>query len=120
MQAEIEAFAAALGKASRAAQNTVVSYRRDLHDFRGFLLDRKAALGRDGSEIDPGSVSADHIRAYLANLMKVLRRSSVQRRLFAVKAFFRWRETFAGIPHCAPRAPSAGCRRFFPSETCAA
>jgi integrase/recombinase XerC len=95
MQAEIESFAAALGKASRAADNTVSNYRRDLCDFRRFLLERGAALDADGEEADAGAITTDHIRGYLSEAMKTLSRATVQRRLFAIKAFFRWRETMA-------------------------
>jgi integrase/recombinase XerC len=107
MQAEIEAFAAALGKASRAADNTVSNYRRDLCDFRLFLLARRAALDASGEEVDHQAITTDHIRGYLSESMKTLSRATVQRRLFAIKAFFRWRETMAGdaSPARALRSP---------------
>ena len=95
MQAEIESFAAALGKASRAADNTVSNYRRDLCDFRRFLLERGTAPASGGEEIDPDAITTDHIRSYLSEAMRTLSRATVQRRLFAIKAFFRWRETMA-------------------------
>ena len=97
MLAEIENFAGALGKASRAADNTVKGYRRDLEDMRRFLLERRLALKAGAEdEIDTDAIDADHIRGYLADTMKRARRSTVQRRLFAIKAFFRWRETISG------------------------
>jgi len=107
MQAEIESFAAALGKASRAADNTVSNYRRDLCDFRRFLLERGAALDSGGAEADPDAITTDHIRGYLSEAMRTLTRATVQRRLFAIKAFFRWRETMAGAasPARALRSP---------------
>jgi integrase/recombinase XerC len=107
MQAEIESFAAALGKALRAADNTVSNYRRDLCDFRRFMLERKAALDLSGAEVEPQAITTDHIRGYLSEAMKTLSRATVQRRLFAIKAFFRWRETMAGAasPARALRSP---------------
>ena len=110
MQTEIESFAAALGKASRAADNTVSNYRRDLCDFRRFLLERGAALSSEGEEIEPAAITTDHIRGYLSEAMKSLSRATVQRRLFAIKAFFRWRETMytpgnAASPAGALRSP---------------
>jgi len=97
MGPEVEAFAAALKKASRAADNTVVNYRRDLLAFRSFLLERAAIVGRRVDEIDLAQVTADHIRSYLAELMKKDQaRATVQRRLSAIKAFFRYRETSRG------------------------
>src|ERR1700691_5257323 len=97
MEAEVEAFAAAVKKASRAADNTVTNYRRDLLAFRSFLLDRAAILGKRIDEIDVASITADHVRGYLAELMKNnAARATVQRRLSAIKAFFRYRETTIG------------------------
>jgi integrase/recombinase XerC len=107
MEAEVEAFAAALKKASRAAENTVDSYRRDLLAFRKFLLERAAIVGRQVDEIDLAQVSADHIRSYLAELMKTAQRATVQRRLSAIKAFFRYRESTIGAasPALSIRSP---------------
>jgi integrase/recombinase XerC len=105
MQAEIESFAAALGKASRAADNTVSNYRRDLCDFRRFLLERGTAPASGGEEIDLDAITTDHIRSYLSEAMRTLSRSTVQRRLFAIKAFFRWRETMA-----SPASPASPAR----------
>jgi integrase/recombinase XerC len=105
MQAEIEAFVAALGKALRAADNTVSNYRRDLCDFRLFLLRREAAVDSSGKEIDHQAITSDHVRAYLSDAMKTLSRATVQRRLFAIKAFFRWRETMGG-----PASPARALR----------
>ncbi|MGH7813300.1 MAG: tyrosine-type recombinase/integrase [Candidatus Binataceae bacterium] len=107
MVAEVEAFVAALKKAARAADNTVTNYRRDLLFFREFLLDRAALLGKPGKEIDSGDINADHIRGYLAELMKSKSRATVQRRLSAIKAFFRYRENATGnaSPARAIRSP---------------
>ncbi len=92
MLAEVEAFVSALSKALRAAHNTALNYRRDLMDFRRFMLDRAA-----GDEVMTGEIDSDDIRGYLGNLMKrELRPATVQRRLFAIKAFFRWREETTG------------------------
>jgi hypothetical protein len=85
MEQEVEAFAAALKKASRAADNTVTNYRRDLLGLRSFLLERAAILGKRVDEIDVASITADHIRSYLAELMKnKAARATVQRRLSAI------------------------------------
>ena len=128
MQAEIESFAAALGKASRAADNTVTNYRRDLCDFRRFLLERGAALDAGGEEVDAGAITADHVRGYLAEVMKTLSRATVQRRLFAIKAFFRWRETMAirqipagesGAHDALARGRAPPARDFAARTTCA-
>ena len=116
MGPEVEAFAAALKKASRAADNTVVNYRRDLLAFRTFLLERAAIVGRRVDEIDLKQVTADHIRSYLAELMKDRKaRATVQRRLSAIKAFFRYRETSLGEPSPARSIRSPKNMRGLPS-----
>jgi len=115
MQAEIEQFAAALGKASRAANNTVSNYRRDLCDFRRFLLERGAALDPTGEEVDPAAIMTDHIRGYLSQAMRTLSRATVQRRLFAIKAFFRWREAMAGAASPARPLRSPRTQRRLPA-----
>jgi integrase/recombinase XerC len=115
MLAEIESFAGALGKAERAADRTVVNYRHDLRDFRRFLLERGAALKPPGEEVDSAAITTDHIRAYLSDAMKRLQRSSVQRRLFAIKAFFRWRETLTEAPSPARALRSPRVQRRLPA-----
>ena len=115
MGVEVEAFGAALKKASRAADNTVVSYRRDLLAFRTFLLERAAMMGRQVDEIDLAQVTADHIRSYLAELMKTAKRATVQRRLSAIKAFFRYRETTLAEPSPARSIRSPKNMRGLPS-----
>jgi integrase/recombinase XerC len=91
---EIEAFAAALGKASRAAANTVTAYRHDLEDFNRYLCDRTpSTLDETGACVVPEKITADHVRGYLKQVMDHASRATVQRRLFAIKAYFRWRTT---------------------------
>ena len=102
MTEEIEAFAAAIGKASRAAANTVAAYRSDLYDFQRYLAARAAsALASPAGAVAPGKIDADHVRGYLAAVMRHSSRATVQRRLFAIKAYFRWRETTLGADNPA-------------------
>ena len=116
MEVEVEAFAAALKNASRAAENTVTNYRRDLLAFRSFLLERAAILGKRVDEIDVASITADHVRSYLAELMKnKAARATVQRRLSAIKAFFRYRETTIGAASPARSIRSPKNERRLPS-----
>ncbi len=115
MLAEIESFAAALGQASRAAENTVANYRRDLMDFRRFLLERAAALDPNGKDVASDRITDDHIRGYLAELMKTAKRATVQRHLFAIKAFCRYRETTLGASNPARAIRSPRSERRLPS-----
>jgi integrase/recombinase XerC len=118
MQPEIEAFIRALTKASRASRNTVAGYGRDLADFRAFLLTMPSASGADGEpngDVDVALISADHIRLYLAHLMKSASRATVQRRLSAIKAFFRYREGTTGAPSPARALRSPKLERRLPA-----
>ena len=105
MLKEIGAFIVSLSKVSRAAENTVKSYRRDLHSFREFLIERGVALEPGSSEVCVAAIEADHIRGYLTALMKRATRATAQRHLAAIKSFFRYREVAAGAPN-----PSRGLR----------
>jgi integrase/recombinase XerC len=105
MLKEIGAFIVSLSKVSRAAENTVKSYRRDLHSFRKFLIERGVALEPGSSEVCVAAIEADHIRGYLTALMKRATRATAQRHLAAIKSFFRYREVAVGAPH-----PSRGLR----------
>jgi integrase/recombinase XerC len=91
--AEIEAFAAALGKASRAAPNTVTAYRHDLEDFNRHLIERAPSTLDEKHEcVVPQKITVEHVRGYLKALLdNRVSRATVQRRLFAIKAYFRWR-----------------------------
>lgn len=92
MIGEIEAFAQALGKASRAAANTVKGYRHDLADFNRHLMERApSALDEKRERVLPERITVEHVRGYLADVMKHASRATTQRRLFAIKAYFRWR-----------------------------
>lgn len=115
MLPEIEAFAAALGNASRAARNTVDAYRRDLMAFRQFLLERGSATGRGGQEVKVDAIGAGHIRSYLGELMKTAQRATVQRRLSAIKAFFRHRAAIHGEPSPASALRSPRSERHLPA-----
>ncbi|MGH7932790.1 MAG: tyrosine-type recombinase/integrase [Candidatus Binataceae bacterium] len=103
----MESFANALGKAARASANTVASYKRDLKDFREFLIGRNSNVLDHDRRVVPERITADHIRIYLAEMMKIASRATVQRRLFAIKAYFRWREAALGAdnPARAMRSP---------------
>jgi integrase/recombinase XerC len=104
---EIERFAKALSQASRSSRHTVAAYRRDLLDFREFMLRRTGAP--ETGDIDVDRISPDDIRAYLYELTmsKALKRATIQRRLFSLKAFFRDREATCGgaNPASAIRSP---------------
>jgi integrase/recombinase XerC len=94
--AEIETFLGTLAGASRASRNTVSAYRRDLLDFHAYLQQGRTAIDQTGENVDCDAITTDHVRNYLATMMRVASRATVQRRLYAIKALFRWREVAFG------------------------
>src|SRR5260370_39774695 len=110
MVEKIEASAEALATASRAAANTVAAYRRDLKDFCQYLLRGHTALTDDAAAVLPDKITDAHVRNSLAETMRSgASRATVQRRLFAIKAYFRWRESTLGAqnPARTMRSPKA-------------
>jgi integrase/recombinase XerC len=110
MIGEIEQFASVLGDAVRASRNTVESYKRDLKKFCEYLHDSASAIDPESGNVMPDLIHADHVRSYLALLLrKGNSRATVQRKLFAIKAYFRWREFIANKPDpvYAMRSPKA-------------
>jgi integrase/recombinase XerC len=105
MLKEIEAFIASLSKILRASANTVNAYRRDLLSFRAFLIERAAATDPDRTEVRVEAIQTDHIRSYMADLMKRASRATAQRHLAAIKSFFRNREVTSSAPN-----PTRGLR----------
>jgi integrase/recombinase XerC len=97
---EVEQFASAIAKAARASSNTVASYKRDLKKFCEYLLKGTTAVDEHTGLVEADRIQTDHVRNYLAELLhRGSSRATVQRRLFAIKAFFRWRELVAGKPN---------------------
>jgi integrase/recombinase XerC len=105
MLKEIESFIASLSKILRASANTVKAYRRDLLSFRAFLIEGATAVNADATEVRVDAIETDHIRGYMAHLMKRVTRATAQRHLAAIKSFFRHREITAGASN-----PSRGLR----------
>jgi len=69
-----------------ASPHTVRNYRSDLHQFRDYL-----AQGRASSGVDVRSVDALRIRGFLGALFeKQEKKSSIARKLSAVRAFFKF------------------------------
>lgn len=99
MFVEIEQFASAFENAAGASRNTVASYRRDLKSFCQYLLTGRTAVDEHKGAVEPDLIRAEHVRNYLAELLRRgSSRATVQRRLFALKAYFRWRELSIGKP----------------------
>ena len=85
----IQAYADHLRGERHVSPHTLRNYVSDLAQFREFLAQRKLCLD-DGDAVDAGKVDIHVVRAYLASLTKDLKKSSVGRKLAAIKGFFRY------------------------------
>ena len=87
----IEGFEAYLAHEANASPHTIKGYSSDLRQFARFLVDRGGALA---------AVDAHGVRAWLASLAGATRKTSVARKLAALKHFFRHsaRPPSVGLP----------------------
>jgi len=67
--------------------HTLRNYLSDLAQFQNFLLDRQLALDGDGA-VDASKIDIHVVRAYLASLAQDRKKSSIGRKLAALKGFF--------------------------------
>ena len=69
--------------------HTLRNYLSDVEQFHKFLQERELCLGAD-QQIDPSKIDVHVIRSYLASLAKDRKKSSIGRKLAALKKFFRY------------------------------
>ncbi len=73
------------------AENTCRAYLKDLEEFTHFVTENRPGVGdNSGQEIVADMIDALTIRSYLAFLHKKNKRSSIARKLSAVRSFFRF------------------------------
>ena len=92
MLKNINAFAKRLKRALRKSRNTVNAYVSDLKDFRRFLLKHRIALDKTGVEVNPDAITSEQVLRYVIEQKRRNVRTG-QRRLSAIKLFFRYRHT---------------------------
>lgn len=69
--------------------HTLRNYLSDVAQFHAFLRERELCLD-DAQQVDPRKIDVYVIRSYLAALTKDRKKSSIGRKLAAVKKFFRY------------------------------
>lgn len=85
----IQKFRDHLSGERRVSAHTLRNYLSDVAQFRVFLLTRKLCLGAAG-EVDLAKVDIHAVRGFLASLTKDRKKSSIGRKLAALKSFFRY------------------------------
>src|SRR5688500_360882 len=84
VEAEAHGFYSYLQLQKRFTPPIVQAYRKDLAQFFGFLQSEL-------NEPSVGSVTHQHIRGFLAQLMsEKMAASSVNRKLSAIRSFYKW------------------------------
>jgi integrase/recombinase XerC len=86
LAAQMERFMRTLEVEENASPHTVRNYASDLRQFHDFAA---ARLGAEGAALPCGSVDQTLVRAFLIELLGRNRKSSVARKLSAMKRFFR-------------------------------
>lgn len=81
---EIEAFSACLANERNVSLHTLEAYRRDICQFATFVAAEK------GEHATVGEIDHLLLRRYLAGLGKSLKKSSIGRKLAAIKSFFHY------------------------------
>ena len=89
MEELIQQYVDHLRNERNVSGHTVRNYSSDLRQFQRFLIARELCLS-DENTIDLGRVDLHVVRGYLASLTKDRKKSSVGRKLAALKGFFRY------------------------------
>jgi integrase/recombinase XerC len=85
----LQQYADHLRNERNVSVHTLRNYLSDLAQFQQFLVERKLGLG-DKEIIDARKVDIHVVRTYLASLAKSRKKSSMGRKLAALKGFFRY------------------------------
>ncbi|HEY7555978.1 MAG TPA: tyrosine recombinase XerC [Candidatus Binatia bacterium] len=93
----IRAYADHLRGERHVSPHTLRNYVSDLAQFREFLAERKLCLD-DRDAVDASKVDIHVVRAYLAALTKDRKKSSIGRKLAALKSFFRYLVAVQRLP----------------------
>lgn len=89
MEELIQQYADHLRNERNVSPHTLRNYLSDLAQFHQFLSARELCLGAD-NEVDAHKVDLHAARAYLASLTKDRKKTSIGRKLAALKGFFKY------------------------------
>ena len=89
MEELIRQYAEHLRSERNVSPHTLRNYLSDLAQFQKFLVEKELCLG-GGKKVDARKVDIHVVRAFLAALTKGRKKSSIGRKLAALKSFFRY------------------------------
>ena len=90
MRGWIENFIETLSAEKGFSLNTCRAYRNDLEQFLAYLRDSEIGLLRRGEKVDVCNVDDIVIRSYMGFLYKKNQKSTIARKLSALRSFFRF------------------------------
>lgn len=103
MEELIERYSDHLRVERNLSPHTLRNYVSDLRQFHKYLLEKGLCRGGE-KKVDPGRVDPHGIRAYLGFLSKTCRKSSVGRKIAALRGFFG----YLVKEEIIPRSPLSG------------
>lgn len=86
----VDSYLNALRTEDNASPHTVRGYASDLRQLGEFLLAEQRRTTPDLADPDLSRVESIHLRAFIASRMQFDKRSSIARKLSAVRGFFRY------------------------------
>ncbi len=89
MEKLLEQYRAHLLNERNASPHTLRNYLSDLHQFHRFIRERKWAMDSTGC-VDVRKIEIQIVRAFLASLTRGRKKSSLGRKIAALKGFFRY------------------------------
>jgi len=90
MKGWIKSFIEALSTEKGFSPNTCRAYRHDLEQFLAYLQDSSSGLAMEGGKVDVRNVDDIVIRSYMGFLYEKDQKSTIARKLSALRSFFRF------------------------------
>ena len=90
MEDLIKNFSTYLKIEKNVSEHTHRNYMSDLRQFKDFLKDKRICIGEDSSDVDVKKIDRIVIRAYLRDLYKRNKKTSIARKLASLRSFFKF------------------------------
>lgn len=90
MESLLKTFSTYLKVERNVSENTYRNYISDLRQFLDFLRDQKFCTGEGNEDLDVTKINHVVIRAYLGELYKKNKKTSIARKLASLRSFFKF------------------------------